>query len=386
METMNHTQLENLAVRAYKTGFALFVYGGFGIGKSQTERKIARKLSDGREYVEWNRIPYNKKEEVIENADRYFVNKDLRLAQLDPSDINGIPDIGGDRKYLKWNPPSWAVWSAQPEAKGFLFFDEANLASPAVMKAFYQVVHDREIGDISISDGVGIMSAGNRQEDNAGIKPMPKPLQDRYFEVELRVPTMDEWEDWAIENQIDPHIISFLNMKPDYLYMPRKRDSKIKPASPRGWEQISKMLGRIENNLDSSYFNFIRTTVSSRVGEDAGREFVEFIRNSRKIDIRDYINNPEGQSIPEKSDLKWTLVSGIVNWYRGLEDDDKKDKGLEVSMKVANMFKHADFTLNLLHQVKVTDEAIWDDHITDTSVWRNSKFTDEVLDLLTGDF
>ena len=386
MESIDHDQLKNLIVRCYKSNYPLFVYGGFGIGKSQTERQVARGLSDGREYIEWNRISYEKKKEVIKNAGEYFVNKDLRLAQLDPSDIHGIPDIGGDKEYLKWNPPAWAIWSSQPNAKGFLFFDEANLASPSVMKSFYQIIHDREIGDISISNGVGIMSAGNRLKDNAGVNVMPKPLQDRYFEVELKVPSIEEWEDWAIDNQIDPHIISFLNMKRDYLYNPRDDNSSQKPATPRGWEQVDGILGRIETKNDPSYFNFIRTTVSARVGEDASREFVEFIKNSRRINIRDFINNPDKQSIPQESDLKWTLVSGIVNWYRGLEDEEKQDRGLNISMQVANMFEHKDFSLNLAHQIKKTNESLFKEYVDETDVWKSGDFSQEMLNFLTGDF
>ena len=385
METINHDQLENMIRRCYENQFPLFVYGGFGIGKSQTERKVAHNLSDDREYVEWNRISYEKKEEVIENAGEYFVNKDIRLAQMDPSDIHGIPDIGGDRKYLKWNPPSWAIWSSQPEAEGFLFFDEANLASPAVMKAFYQIIHDREIGDINISDGVGIMSAGNRQKDNAGVNAMPKPLQDRYFEVELKTPTKEQWKEWAIDNGIDSFIISYLEMNRGHLYKPREVQSKLKPATPRGWEQISDMLAPIDPRPDTEYLNFIQTSVASRLGEDIATEFVGFMENSRRINIDDYINNPKNEPIPEESDLKWTLISGITNWYRGLEDEKKIDKGLEVSMNVVNNFEHNDYAMNLAHQIKSVDEEPFKENVGQTSVWKG-ELRDKVQNFLFGDF
>lgn len=384
MKRIDHSQLENLVVRCYNSQLPLFVYGGFGIGKSDTIRKVSKELSDGRKYVNWNQTTYDKKKEIINNAKDYFVLKDTRLSQLDPSDINGIPDIGGDTKYLKWNPPSWAVWSSQEDAKGFLFFDEANLASPAVMKAFYQVVHDREVGDIPVSDGVGIVSAGNRLKDKAGVNMMPKPLQDRYFEVELKEPTVEEWEEWAVEHSLDPYIIAFLRMNREFLYMPRGDQSEHKPATPRGWEQVSQILGKIENNTDPEYLDFLRTTVSSRLGEDVAHEFVSFLETQSEIDIRDYINNPASEPIPDSSDLKWTLVCGIVNWYRGLSEKEKKEKGLETALTIANQFDHKDFAINLGHQIKNSDKEVFEE-VDGVDVWSDNLGSDW-FDFLTGGY
>ena len=53
-----------------------------------------------------------------------------------------------------------------------LFLDELNASSPEVQKAFYSLIHERQVGEYTLPEGSVIVAAGNRAEDNALVRPV----------------------------------------------------------------------------------------------------------------------------------------------------------------------------------------------------------------------
>ena len=69
---------------------------------------------------------------------------DIRLSQMEPSDLRGIP-------FRVENRVEWAVPAMLPDANrhwpaGILFLDEITSAPPAVSAAAYQLILDRKLG------------------------------------------------------------------------------------------------------------------------------------------------------------------------------------------------------------------------------------------------
>ena len=74
----------------------LMVYGTYGIGKSQIVRESAIEKSEERSsriFLNWMSATNEEKKSAIENPEKYFAFIDIRLSQLEPSDIRGIPNI-----------------------------------------------------------------------------------------------------------------------------------------------------------------------------------------------------------------------------------------------------------------------------------------------------
>ncbi|MFO8232894.1 MAG: AAA family ATPase, partial [Longimonas sp.] len=64
---------------------------------------------------------------------------DLRLSQLAPSDLRGLPVPQPDDKIATWYPPEFLPQSG----RGILFLDELNMAAPAVQGIAQQLILDR---------------------------------------------------------------------------------------------------------------------------------------------------------------------------------------------------------------------------------------------------
>jgi len=158
---------------------------------------------------------------------------DIRLSQLEPSDLRGIP-------FRVDHAVEWAVPRMLPDASrhggtGILFLDEITSAAPAVSAAAYQLILDRALGDYQVPDGWVIFAAGNRQGDRGVTYSMPTPLANRFTHYNFDV-NLDDWVLWAHRNKIDERVIAFLRFRPELLF---DFDPALDPVAfptPRSWE------------------------------------------------------------------------------------------------------------------------------------------------------
>ena len=234
---------------------------------------------------------------------------------------------------------------SEKEADGVLFFDEMNQSSPLVMASLFQIFLDRAIGEISLSNEVGIFSAGNRASvDRANVFEIPSPLKDRMSEVELVVPDINKWNDWALNNKVDGRIIGFLNWKPSRLYNVEK-NSADKSSTPRGWYRCSNLIDGITDLEELELIS------SSAIGEATAIEFSAFIKLQRKVDIKDLLNNPEKIKEIKEIDLKYSLLSSANEYYKL----NKKKEVLEKIFRLCN-YLEVEFGVLLLRMCKSIDE------------------------------
>lgn len=256
----------------------VMLWGAPGIGKSQIIAQVAKKHQAN----------------VI----------DIRLSQMEPSDLRGIPFKNGEQV-------DWAIPSLLPEAsrhgeQGILFLDEITSAPPTVSAAAYQLILDRRLGDYVVPDGWVIFAAGNRQGDRGVTYSMPAPLANRFSHYELDV-NLDDWVAWAYKNNIDERIIGFLRYRPEHLFEFDPAHNPVAFPSPRTWEFVHRALNKFEHSLA-----LFRETASACVGEVAGLEVATFIEHLEDLPDLDAIVNGESVSIPDAIDLQYAICSALV--------------------------------------------------------------------------
>lgn len=337
---INITQLQELILPAYiKAEKPLLIHGTMGIGKSMSLRQVARRVAKekGKEYAEgsWHKDKYS----LI----------DVRISQLDPSDLRGIPFPEG--KQTRWLVPSWLP----REGEGILFMDEINLACPSIQASCYQLILDKRLGDYVLPKGWTIVAAGNRAQDKANVFPMAAPLKNRFSHIDLTVPTEEMWREWACENEINSDIVAFMAFKPTMLF---KFDSKNKDnafPTPRTWALTSEMIKDIKGISDKD-LDAIYMLASSCVGEGAATEFSGFVKLKKQVNIDDILKNPKKVKDLKEPGLKYTLVSGLSERYR--HDRKRVDVILGVVKEMDNEF--GVFLLRLMKGVQKGNGFIQD--------------------------
>jgi len=328
---VSHKELRTVLEKAWETKLALFIWGAPGIGKSSSVRDFAMDLAKklGREYKEWSHLTKEEKEAIKKNPKKYFLLYDIRLSQYDPSDLRGLPALNG-QETVEWKIPEWVYIYSLKDIAGIIFFDEINLAPPSVQAGAYQIILDRCISDTKLSDNVLIISAGNRIQDMANVYDLPKPLQNRFIHCVLKIPTAEEWTEWAQEKGLDSRVITFLNARPTFIFKMSEKSGDEAFPTPRSNEFWARLIADVPSN-DLKTLEMLTATA---VGTGVALEFVSFIKLQRQIDFKAILENPEKVKEINELDMKYALVSLIIEHWK------KSKHSIENFKKLFNVFRN----------------------------------------------
>ena len=234
---------------------------------------------------------------------------DIRLSQLEPSDLRGIPFRVDGR--VEWAIPSMLPDAERHGPKGILFLDEITSAPPAVSAAAYQLILDRRLGDYMVPPGWAIFAAGNRHGDRGVTYPMPTPLANRFAHLDVE-PNLDDWVAWAHGAGIDERLIAFLRFRPELLFDFDPAQNPIAFPSPRSWEFAHRALAKFGDDPQ-----LLPGALAACVGQAAGVELAAFLENLEKMPDIDAIVRGEDVEVPEGIDLQYAVASALVR--RGIE-------------------------------------------------------------------
>lgn len=319
MLQLSHKDLKSILRIYYNSKTSLFVQGRFGIGKSVLTKDEAKEIAKEkkREFIEWNKITEDEKNKLFKSPEKYFVYIDIRLSEYSPDDIKGLPMFLSEQRAIEFKIPLWALYLESENSDGFLMFDEINLAVPLVMSSVYKIVYDRVVNQSRIAKNWFIIMAGNTSEDRAYTHEIPPPLRDRCGEVELKVPDIQDWTEWAIKSKINPLIIGYLNYKSSDLWKVNYEDNQ-KFTTPRSWERLSKLMK--DNNIEPSDPDKLLLVGSSALSEGIATQFKAFCKIQDKVNLKEILKNPKklkdiGQG-RENLDIRYFVITAIADWYK----------------------------------------------------------------------
>ena len=251
--TITSVQARKAILKAFNVKRPVFLWGPPGIGKSDVVTEIAHEMGGA----------------II----------DLRMAQMEPTDIRGIPYFNKDNGKMDWAPPvelpDEEFASQYPIV--VLFLDEMNSASPAVQAAGYQLILNRRVGKYHLPDNVVIVAAGNRDSDKGVTYRMPMPLANRFIHLEMK-PDFASWQNWAVDKKIHKDVVGYLSFAKQDLYDFDSKSSSRAFATPRTWCFVSDLL--VDDDMDTdTQFNLI----SGAIGEGLAVKFAAHRRLSGRM-------------------------------------------------------------------------------------------------------
>jgi hypothetical protein len=242
--TVTSTLARKSLLMAFSAKRPVFIWGPPGIGKSEVVAGVTKELGG--------------------------LMIDLRMAQMEPTDIRGIPFFNKDIGKMDWAPPvdlpDEETASKYPIV--VLFLDEMNSAAPAVQAAGYQLVLNRRVGKYVLPDNVVIVAAGNRESDKGVTYRMPMPLANRFVHIEMRV-DFDSWQNWAVLNNVHQDVVGYLMRNKQDLYDFDSKSSSRAFATPRTWTFVSDLLNL--NNTEDT--DSIYALIAGSVGEGLASKF-----------------------------------------------------------------------------------------------------------------
>ncbi len=295
----------------------VMIWGPPGVGKSQIVAQIASSHS----------VPL----------------VDVRLSQMEPSDLRGIPFRVDDR--VEWAPPGLLPGVRSKTAAGVLFLDEITSAAPSVSAAAYQLILDRRLGDYVVPDGWAIFAAGNRQGDRGVTYSMPAPLANRFTHYEIEA-HLDDWLVWAFAHGIDERVIGFLRFRPELLFDFDPAHSTRAFPSPRSWEFAHRAMQKFGAEPDLLF-----DALKACVGEAAGVELNAFLRHASRLPDIDALLRGESVEIPRDIDVQYAVAAAVVS--RALRERATPDAraALGGALRCAGEFPQREIGVMVVHDL-----------------------------------
>jgi hypothetical protein len=233
--TVTSVQARKSLLKAFKKQRPVFLWGPPGIGKSELVADLAQELGG------------------------YMI--DLRLGQMEPTDIRGIPFYNKDLGKMDWaepvDLPTEEFASQYPIV--VLFLDEMNSSAPSVQAAAYQLILNRRVGKYVLPKNVALVAAGNRESDKGVTYRMPTPLANRFIHQEMKV-DFASWQEWAVQNNVHKDVVGYLSFAKQDLYDFDAKSASRAFATPRSWTFVSQLL-EDEDGDDDTIMNLIAGTV-----------------------------------------------------------------------------------------------------------------------------
>ena len=224
---------------------------------------------------------------------------DLRLSQLAPTDLRGLPVAihpknNMERGISKWYPPEFLPKTG----KGILFLDEINMAPPAMQGVSQQLILDRKVGNYKVPEDWLIWAAGNRKEDRASVYEMPSPLNNRFLHLDVEV-NFSCFKSHALKQDFAEEIISFLGFRPNLLHKVNFEE-KAWP-SPRSWGMANKLFK-------------LNLPINVAIGDGATEEFNSFLKVYKNLPNLSQIIKGNGEKIifPKQVSRQWATITGLT--------------------------------------------------------------------------
>ena len=314
--SISTTELYDHIDTLIKTDTPLFIHGSPGIGKSYIVADVAEK--NGLTLV------------------------DVRLSQMDPVDLRGVPAIREDQTV--WMPP--VFFPKDPDSEGILFLDELNSAPPSVQAAIYQLVLNRQMGEYHLPKGWRIICAGNRVSDRGVVFRLPTPLANRMVHLHVQA-RFEDFKLFALKADLHHFVIGFLGFRPDLLSTEPVVEDDANPAfaTPRSYHMLS---GILKTGMD---IGKIAPVIYGTIGYAAGIEFVSYVKVYEELPDVAAIYEGHYPEIEKQPALLYALVSALVEYYKGT--DAHKEHLFKFSETLPT-----EFGVMLIKDVIVKDESL----------------------------
>lgn len=204
----------------------ILLIGAPGIGKTQIMEQVAEECGIG--LVAYT-ITHHTRQSAIGLpfiVEKEFHGQKMSVTEYTMSEI--VASI-----YEKMEQTGWQ--------EGILFLDEINCVSETLAPAMLQFLQCKSFGNHKIPKGWIIAAAGNPPEYNKSVREFDIVTLDRVKKIEVE-PDFPAWKAYAYKVQIHPAILAYLQVRPQNFYRMETTVDGKSFATPRGWEDLSRLL------------------------------------------------------------------------------------------------------------------------------------------------
>lgn len=248
---------------------------------------------------------------------------DLRLSELEPSDLVGLPYLrdGVDgEKITAYAAPHW--WPKKD--KTVLFLDELDRCREDMQPIAMQLTLDRRAGGRNLPEGVIVFAACNGEKYMTSA--IDQALMDRFAVVDF-TPTVSEWLVWAEGALVHPSVSSFIRANQKALDTPENLIGQANIVSPsrRSWADLGFALNNLNKiHSDLTKFDHLGLFSMPFVGTEMGLQFQTWVREKFQVvnaeDVYKGRAKAENLNIVQISSVIQEIADTFCDKKRSLEE------------------------------------------------------------------
>jgi hypothetical protein len=225
----------------------------------------------------------------------------------DPTDYKGLPWKNEGSDVADFLPFGDLARMIHAERLTVVLIDDLGQGAPAVQAAIMQLVLARQINGKPISDNVVFIAATNRRADRAGVQGLLEPLKSRFVSIIEVETSVDDWTEWAFQNEIPAELVAFIRTRPELLNKFEPTADLTNSPSPRTWSHVAKLFNMgLPKRLQLPAF-------SGAVGDGAAAEFIGYLRIYESAPSIDAIlSDPKKAPIPDNPAALYAVSVGLA--------------------------------------------------------------------------
>ncbi len=277
----------------------VFLYGPPGIGKTAVMEQIAKELDIG--LVSYSMTHHTRQSAI---GLPFITKKKFGEEEYDVSEYTMSEILASVYVYIE----------KTGKKEGILFLDEINCVSETLAPSMLRFLQYKTFGSHEVPKGWIVVTAGNPPEYNKSVKEYDIATLDRIKKIDVEA-NYDVWKEYAINNDVHPAILAFLDIKKDCFYSIENTPAGKKFVTARGWEDLSRIMCLYEKKkliIDASLIE--QYIQSPSVSQDFYNYYSAFSKLEDIFDIEKILNGfLDNALIEETKALGISEKLGLIN-------------------------------------------------------------------------
>jgi len=258
----------------------------------------------------------------------------------EPSDITGLPAVAiindiPSAEFLAIPMIREIIEKHKEGTKSLFFLDEISTAPAAMQAACLRLLHEGIAGQVKLPENTLYVLASNPIGTSAGVFQLTGAMANRMYHFNYEpdakvfqlgmmqgfdkaniIQLPQNWE--SFKPQARTLIASYIGVNEDKLLkQPKETHRQAGPwPSPRTWEIASEAVAAflsLELEGDNLH-EAILSAMSAIIGEGNSLEFITWFDNRDLKKPEEYLKDPEGIDLPERSDQIFATLNSIVSY------------------------------------------------------------------------
>lgn len=202
--------------------------------------------------------------------------------------------------------------------EGILFLDEINCVSETLTPLMLQFLQYKVFGRHRVPEGWIVVTAGNPPEYNDSVREFDVVTLDRLKKIEVE-PNLEVWKEYAYQVSMHPAIMTFLDIKKSHFYSVETTVEGKTFVTPRGWEDLSKMLRLFEqHNMEVDEDLIIQYLQNRKIAKEFAVYYDLFIKYREDYQIDKILSGKVDSVIKDRAreakfDERFSLVGLMLD-------------------------------------------------------------------------